>query len=93
MSDAANLIEELARHIERGEELDFTELVEIHARIERLHESLKAEGGEEGQDVRAAKSADLLIEKIIMGYASNTPATLGDLERILASVDKSSVRR
>jgi len=43
--------------------------------------------------VRAAKSADLLIEKIIMGYASNTPATLGDLERILASVDKSSVRR
>jgi hypothetical protein len=93
MSDAANLIGELARHIERGEELDFTELVDIHARIERLRESLKAEAGEGGQEVRAAKSADLLIEKIIMGYASNTPATLSDLERILASVDKSSVGR
>ncbi|MGA2441384.1 MAG: hypothetical protein ABSH08_10515 [Tepidisphaeraceae bacterium] len=90
MSDAANLVEELARHIERAEELDSSELVEIYARIERLRESLKAEAAGEGQDARAAKSADLLIEKIILGCVGNTSAALGDLGQIVATVHESS---
>jgi regulator of sirC expression with transglutaminase-like and TPR domain len=90
MSDAAKLIEELARHIERGEELDPSELAEIHARIERLRESLKAGCGEKGQNARAAKAAELLIEKIILQSAGNASAALGDLGHILATVDESS---
>jgi len=93
MSDAAKLIEELARHVERGEELDSAELVEIYARIERLRESLKAEIGQKGQTARAAKEADLLIEKIIMQSVGNASAALGDLGHILTTMDESSTQR
>jgi len=93
MSDAANLIEELARHIERGEELDSSQLLEIHARIERLRESLKSECGQKGQNVRAAKDADALIEKIILQCVGNTSAALGDLGHVLATAHDSPTGR
>jgi hypothetical protein len=89
MSDAEDLIEELARHVETGETLDFGKILEIHARIERLHESLEADSGEKGQDVRAAREADLLIEKIMRQYVGNTSAALGGLGQIVATMPQS----
>jgi hypothetical protein len=90
MSDAANLIEELARHIERGEELDSSQLVEIHDRIERLRQSLKTQFVKKGQDAPAVKKADLLIEKIMLQCLGITSAAFGDLGHIVATARKSS---
>ena len=87
MSDAAKLIVELARHVERGEELDSSELVEIYARIEHL----KAEFGKKGQ--RAAKDADSLLEKLLLQCVGNRSAALGDLGHVLATADKSPTQR
>jgi hypothetical protein len=89
MSAAAELIEELARYVERGEELDSSTLVEIHARIDRL----KAECGGKWQNARAAKAADLLIEKLILQCAGNTSAALGDLGHVAATGPESSMGR
>jgi hypothetical protein len=76
MSDAAKLIEELARYVERPQELDGGKLVEIYARIQRLRESGE-EFGQKGQIGRAAREAELLMEKIVLGCVNNASAALG----------------
>lgn len=88
MSDAAKLIEELANHIEAGKSVDFSRILEIHAEIESLHQSLQAEFGEKNETVRAAREADYLIEKIILEYVANTSAALRDLGQMVASLNK-----
>lgn len=93
MHDAKKLIDELAAHIESGKQVDFGNILEIHAQIERLHDTLKAKFGESGEPARAAREADLLIEKIILEYVANASTALRDLGRIVASMNRSAITR
>ncbi|HEX4054237.1 MAG TPA: hypothetical protein VHX86_08230 [Tepidisphaeraceae bacterium] len=93
MPDAAKLIEELAARIESGKQVDFGRILETHAQIERLHETLKAEFGERAEPARTAREADVLIEKIILEYVANTSTALRDLGLIVASMNRSAITR
>jgi hypothetical protein len=93
MSDTAKLIEELAARIEGGNSVDFGKILEIHAQLESLHVSLRAEFGETNESVRTARDADQLIEKIILEYVASTSAALHDLGQMVASLHKSALVR
>jgi hypothetical protein len=86
MSDTAKLIERLAVQIEAGEEVDFRKIVELHGQIEALHRSLNSKLGEKNEPARAAREADILIEKIILEYVASTSVALRDLGRIVGSL-------
>ena len=74
MADTTKLIRELAALVDAGKSVDFRRIVEIHAEIKALHQSLRAELGEKNESVRAAGAAENLLEKIIREYAANTSA-------------------
>jgi hypothetical protein len=89
MPDSAKLIEELAAHIEAGKSVDFSKILQVHAEIESLYQSLRAEFGEKNPSVRAAREADRLVGKIILEYVANASASLRDLGQMVASLNRS----
>jgi hypothetical protein len=76
MSDAATLIEELSRYIERPQELDCGKLVEIYAMLQRLRAGAE-ECGQKGQIGRAAREAELLMEKLVLGCVGKASGVPG----------------
>jgi hypothetical protein len=90
MAENADLIEKIAQGIERGNEVEFDHIVEIHRRIKSLRQSLNGQIKDREEAALIAAEADLLLEKIILEYVANTPDSLRNLKRILATLYKAA---